>query len=427
MESPKRKRATPGKERWYPYYAGFSTAFAADALEAAGLGGSSRVLDPWNGSGTTTQVAYDLGLQAVGYDLNPAMVVIARARLLGAEVGSSLLPLARRLSSGPPLKTTDLAQDPLSRWFSPQGAGRIRSLERVIRHTLTKHSSKPVHASVLANSVSSLAAFYYVALFRTVRDLLGAFKSSNPVWIKSPDSALKRLRPDRETIHSSFVAHVQQMARDGLAPPLATRRRLGTVALPRINVGHATTLPEPDASVDAIVTSPPYLTRIDYAISTLPELAILGHTDAQIRTMREQMLGTPLVPSMSPAVLDTWGASCSALLQSVRAHRSKASATYYYKTFLSYFDQLHRSLGEIDRVAKPGAPCIIVIQDSYYKELCVDLPLIASQMAGALDWKLRARDTFQAKNLLARTHPHARDYRPATTAREAVLTFSIRG
>ncbi|WP_410712175.1 DNA methyltransferase [Bradyrhizobium sp. BEA-2-5] len=39
------------------------------------------VLDPWNGSGTTTSVANGAGLTAVGIDINPAMAVVAKARL----------------------------------------------------------------------------------------------------------------------------------------------------------------------------------------------------------------------------------------------------------------------------------------------------------------------------------------------------------
>ena len=40
------------------------------------------MLDPWNGSGTTTYAAAQLGHSSIWLDLNPVMVIVARARLL---------------------------------------------------------------------------------------------------------------------------------------------------------------------------------------------------------------------------------------------------------------------------------------------------------------------------------------------------------
>ena len=55
LSSPKQPQPERQKD-WYPYYAGYTTAFAAGVFEAY-LSGAESVLDPWNGSGTTTAVA----------------------------------------------------------------------------------------------------------------------------------------------------------------------------------------------------------------------------------------------------------------------------------------------------------------------------------------------------------------------------------
>ena len=44
---------------------------------------------------------------------------------------------------------------------------------------------------------------------------------------------------------------------------------------------------------DLILGSPPYCTRIDYVISTLPELAVLGYCNEDLAVLRASMLGTP--------------------------------------------------------------------------------------------------------------------------------------
>lgn len=59
------------KSRFFDFYAGYSTSFVADVLLYWNLPGNSVILDPWNGSGTTTDIASKMGYKAIGYDLNP--------------------------------------------------------------------------------------------------------------------------------------------------------------------------------------------------------------------------------------------------------------------------------------------------------------------------------------------------------------------
>lgn len=79
-------------DAWYPYYAGYSASFVEQALEEV-AGTAKLVLDPWNGTGTPTVVAANKNVSAIGFDVNPALVVVARARLLGAGVWASIDPL----------------------------------------------------------------------------------------------------------------------------------------------------------------------------------------------------------------------------------------------------------------------------------------------------------------------------------------------
>lgn len=70
--SPKRNGSEiNGKAGFFDFYAGYSTSFVADVLRYWNLPGNSVILDPWNGSGTTTDIASKMGYKAIGYDLNP--------------------------------------------------------------------------------------------------------------------------------------------------------------------------------------------------------------------------------------------------------------------------------------------------------------------------------------------------------------------
>src|SRR6266480_3133141 len=107
-----------GSDSWYRYYAGFSADFVRDVLGDLDLTPGDLIADPWNGSGTTTAVADELGLSAWGGDINPAMVVIAKARLLGRRVRPSEVSLCEAIldSSRSPVLWKG-GDEPLRAWF----------------------------------------------------------------------------------------------------------------------------------------------------------------------------------------------------------------------------------------------------------------------------------------------------------------------
>jgi hypothetical protein len=86
-------------DSWYPYYAGYSAGFVEQALQES-VATAKLVLDPWNGTGTTTVVAASKNIPAIGFDVNPALVVVSRAGLLGAGVS----PDSQSFPPSPPQK-----------------------------------------------------------------------------------------------------------------------------------------------------------------------------------------------------------------------------------------------------------------------------------------------------------------------------------
>src|SRR5579875_3447547 len=96
MRSPKLARGT-AMDRFYRYYAGYTIGFVEDMLDSLNVGEAASVIDPWNGSGTTTVAAAARGANAIGLDINPAAVLIGRSRLLSADVADSLAPLGAEI------------------------------------------------------------------------------------------------------------------------------------------------------------------------------------------------------------------------------------------------------------------------------------------------------------------------------------------
>lgn len=426
--TPKQGGYAGGKASWYNYYAGYSSGFVADVIRELSLPDGSRLLDPWNGAGTTTQVADELGLESVGYDINPVMVVIAKARLLAAsQVHPSEESICRSIVAGadPSDRQSSDTADPLSLWLTSGSVSTLRGIERRIRELLVPNSAGPLLAkgsSFEFSNLSCLAAFFYVALFRVVRNVLLPFQTSNPTWMKHPQSSDDRLTVSHKALVQAYTAEVVAMAASNLG--VVACATPADVARAQISVANSTALPERDDSVSAVISSPPYCTRIDYAVATRSELAVLGIGADRLRDLRNLMIGSATIPAFVPTAGDDWGRTCNRFLAKVARHNSKGSRSYYWKTHLLYFDGIQRSLDEINRVLQPGADCVLVVQDSYYKEVHNDLPRVIEEMSDNLGWLRNGRHDYDARTLMARVNPGIKTYRTKPRAVESVLHFT---
>ena len=425
--SPKRnKRLQTGWEGFFPYYAGFSELFVRDIIESAKLGTDAVVLDPWNGSGTTTYAASQLGLKSVGIDLNPVMIIVARARLLPPSEADHLRPLAATIIShlrGSPVTLAD--EDPLLAWFQPSAARVVRSIEQNIRGTLVGSMTKSPDGIHL-DRISGTAATLYVALFAACRRLAMSLRSSNPTWIKLPKVDDDRLDPTAYAIVHQFAENVRGMSR-ALATKLLAEETDGaefTAGASTIQLCDTATMAIVEGSADFVLTSPPYCTRIDYTAATRVELAVLAPLlKVKPRDLGRQMIGSVQVPEGAIEIDKSWGKTCASFLAALKAHPSKASGGYYYKTHLDYFDKIARSLSRVTTALKPGGRAIFVVQDSYYKDIHNDLPVILKEMGLKQGLKLSRREDFHHRSM-SDINPGRRSYKRPTGATESVLCFT---
>lgn len=417
--SPKRNsRAQQGWAGFFPYYAGYPEAFAERLLASANIRPRGTILDPWNGSGTTTYTASRVGFESTGIDLNPVMSVVARARALAAIEGDCLIPLGEEILSKASRVATSLRrEDPLLDWFGPSTASWIRCVEEAAREILVGADTK--HGGEALDSISSIASTYYVALFAVCREMACAFQSSNPTWLRKRKPKERRASWSRAKLEGTFRSIISQMS-----AALMSRTSVGHCAPIRLLT--ADTARELDKSIraDLVLTSPPYCTRLDYTAATRLQLAVLFPLLATSPAeLSRRMTGSVRVPATRIDAEDAWGPTCNKFLRAVAEHKSKASAGYYAKTHLDYFSKIYRSLENIASALRPSGAAIMVVQDSYYKDIHNDLPTILTEMGAEHGLVLRRRDDFALSRNLADRHPHTRQYRPNIDANESVLCF----
>lgn len=392
MSTKNPKLKTSKTPKLFKYYAGFAVEFVESAIHKTLSKKTASedfiVLDPWNGSGTTTNTCSKLGILSIGIDRNPVMAIVAKARE-ASNRNFEYLSFSNDEHSPLPKKS-----DPLLSWIAPSGVSTLRLLEDKI-HNLNCEKDR---------------ALGYVVLFNLTKKLLKKYVSSNPTWIKKPDIR-SRIRPTKDTIRLELSNCIKNIQSEEVIPVSYESTIITADSL---------SLPLQNETIDLTITSPPYCTRIDYAVATSIELAILSCSEERFLSLRNELIGSTLVEN-GITTNEKWGLLCCSTLEKIRNHPSKASSGYYIKSFLRYFDSLYRSIVEISRVTKKDGICYLVVQDSYYKEIFIDLAAIATDMFMANNWKLLAKNDFVATRNKAAINTKSNKYFSNKIATESVL------
>jgi hypothetical protein len=309
-------------------------------------------------------------------------------------------------------------EDALLAWLPPGVVAQFRGIEAALLSEIGT-DSRGRTACLFNAELPPLASFLLVALVRVAREVAAIGRSTNPTWIRPGG------KPPLE-IDDLGVRWVKRI--DVMAEELSALQAVET-ARPwsgRIEVADSRQLPVEDRSVDVVLTSPPYCTRIDYVVSSSFELAALGLGARSNRygELRRATMGTPLArKGPAPDVPAEWPRSVAALVQAVREHPSKASGSYYYKTFWQYFDDAFASLKEIRRTLKPGSAALVVVQTSYYKDVLVDLPRLYLDMAEQVGLAGNLVGEAEVHRALAQINPRVARHRQYSEYREAVLAL----
>lgn len=419
LVSAKRKRnERSGVHAWHPYYAGYAESFVDSAIDYLDLNGDSLVLDPWTGSGTTQLVCAKRGIRAIGFDVNPVMINFTNAKtgpVLSSHESLKKLSIAlKERLEGKRLRAAN--EDPLLEWMSNSLCGAMREIYK----TISDIDFSKMEATSLFNCVSEQPenspldchrSFFTAALFVLGRELAKYAAGSNPTWTKATESHLEYSSYE---VIESFLTQCEKMLREvkslGIAPHTTN------IAL----TGDSRSLPIRESSIDGIITSPPYLTRIDYAISTRPELLLLGDAD-HLRRTRELTMGAPVIVDKNVRPQPSWGQSANLLVEIVSNHKTKAAKSYYLPNILQYFRDADMSLNEIIRVLKPGARALIVVQSSYFKEAEINLGEMYVEMANQRGCKSGIANRDVVRGHMAHVNTKSSEYKSEKVYYEDVV------
>lgn len=282
------------------------------------------VLDPFCGSGTTGVEALLLDRLALQRDVNRASILVAEGKLsavTGTNVRDDLRKIIRELLlyaslTGRDIQNSDAKRDPeLRYWLNEDTLGQLNSIWALIeriRNVDTQNVLKMLFTDTLFACASTVQS----------KTSGGKIRRHHWGWIAD------NVRPQAPEWHNAI-----KIFRDRLVHACDVTLRIAPITspispdIPAIKREDIRSLSVPDESVDLVVTSPPYLGMIDYALAN--RLTYLW-------------FGWPLIEDRDSEI----GARC-------RRNRINAAE--------EYFESIRASCAQIYRVLRPGRFCAIVI------------------------------------------------------------------
>jgi DNA modification methylase len=308
--------------------------------EVASLRPGSLVLDPMAGSGTVVRVAAERGHRALGFDLDPLAVLMAKVWTtpidvedLRAVAQGVVKQLKERTCAEVSLPWIDDDQETrefVDYWFAEAQRADLRRLSAGLRQV-----SGPI-GDVLRIGLSRI------------------------IITKDRGASLARdvshSRPHRVRLDNDFPV-IEEFKRSvaRLAQRLEEQPPPGNVI---VDVGDARHLSAIEtSSIDAVITSPPYLNAIDYLRGHRLALVWLGHRVGGLRALRSASIGAECRPDPG-ADLDLareLAAPLGPLDQLPRSDRRMIDR---------YVLDLHTTLLELRRVLRPGGKAVLVVGNS---------------------------------------------------------------
>ncbi len=338
----------------HPFPARMPVEVARAAVEALTKPGD-LVLDPMAGSGAVAKAAITCGRRAAAIDIDPLAIIQARALCASPsprgfdQIEQRLIQCAQKLYSDQAFLRAqwkaldDEGRKFLEYWFPEDHADQLFSLS-VALDEVASPEVWPVFATILSSLIISRGSGASMAM------------------------DLSRSRPHRvatKRARAPFAAWDRQVR--AFRTYYETSAPMGQASL---HIGDARRLTLHDGSVDAVVTSPPYLNAIDYLRTSKFSLIFLGSRLSELRSIRARSVGTEVglspghLPPRFDALVDE-GVADPARRPMVRR----------------YVEDLTTALSEAYRVLKPGGRALYVMGPSILSRRDYDAAEVLTELA----------------------------------------------
>jgi hypothetical protein len=366
-----------------------------------------RVLDPFCGTGTTLVECKKAGIESVGVEANPVACFASRIKVDWSPHPGGLLEHAREISARA-LSTLQAqgingAYDlPLFRPEGPTPAA-LRTLPDTLSKLILKDSISPLplHKTLtLLDAIEESHDDRYTGHEKLA--LAAALVSDIGNLHFGPEVGIGPPKIDAPVVEA-WTTRIERMVND--LASLSNNRTPSQVHMADSRELNRILAP---ASVDAVITSPPYPNEKDYTRTTRLEAVLLGFIRGNDDLRRMKRL---LVRSNTRGVFkaDTDDAIAShypeiqAIADQIEERRLQLGKTsgferLYPRLTKLYFGGMTRHLSSLRSALKPGATLAYVVGDqASYLRVMIRTGQLLAQIAQSLGYELLRIDLFRTR------------------------------
>lgn len=317
---------------WYYFKEGFSKGLVDIFIDRFNLNQDSLVLDPFCGSGTMLLACKQRGIKSVGFDVSPFFVFVSNVKTRDYDL--------ERLREG-------ISEAMTWKFERPKQLPKEKYVTKVFsRYTLEDFVF--YRDKIVEVQDEKIRNFLMLALVDS------AIKAS---WAMKDGAVVKVDKKGKPPLKKYFKYKIKRMFKDLKKTdlePVETRTEVGDAR--RLNLDNET--------IDAVITSPPYLNKIEYTKIYNIEMYFLGFPDSSLRSYVGSRVEDTDVSELG---LD------ENLPLSAKA----------------YFKDMYSSLKEMFRVCKNDAKLAIVIGGGCYPDRAIESDKITAELAERIGFEVR--------------------------------------
>lgn len=371
--------------RWVPWIAGFASEFVKGALDRY-LTGNGIVLDPFAGVGTTLVEATLLGHHSIGFEINPYAALACRVKVNAHKIIVEALYdeilrfqtfYNKNISSGyTPKSVPPQAFKTRTEFYSPLVLHKVLILQDFI-DTVGDSNLRDLFRLAFTSTMINYSNYSY-------EPSLGRRVSAGKEEIK--DFPVGQAILNKLVEMAEDVAWVQTHLAEGKLSPQVINDSF---------FNHQDYLSP--ASVDLIITSPPYLNNYHYNRNTRPHLYWLGFAQSPQdlkpiensnfgkywQTVREQER-LDLNFSLPDADL----AERLEILRKIKPERGIYGGNGWANYAAAYFNDCYRFARTIHSILKPDGTALIVIGNSILQGILIPTDQYLGKIAESVGLEL---------------------------------------
>lgn len=386
-----------GRESVHPFPARMAPGIALKPMSVAKK--RLRILDPMAGSGTVLAIARSNGHKAVGIDIDPLAVLMAK--VWTTPVNPERLKKNARIVLQ---RAKDVFYELSAREAYPNGAdAETKSFVRYWFDTYSRRQLTSLARTIACVSDTEIRDALWCAFSRLIITKQSGASRAMDLSHSRPHRAF-RTAPAKPFQH--FLTAVDRVAANCIA---VNAKNPGPAT--RVQRGDARKMPLRNNSFDLVLTSPPYLNAIDYMRCSKFSLIWIGYRISELRQLRSASIGA------ESSVRAFWDEQAAEkILTNLKLKPSLASAQE--AILARYIDDMHQSMHEVSRVLSPGGRAIYVIGQNTIRGTYIPTASIVVAVARLCGLKPYQRHV--------RTLPANRRYLPPPSRKSANLGARMR-